>query len=70
MTEKTSALEILARQGFKLVFSFKGFEVHGKGDKRVLYDVEKRDVLPYNKEDDLCEYINKWKKIKEEYNET
>lgn len=57
MTTKTSALEILARQGFKLIFSFKGFEFYGKGDEGALYDVEKRDILPYNEGDDICEYI-------------
>jgi len=63
MTTKTSALERKLK-GFELIFSFKGFQVWGKGDKRALYDVEKRDVIPYNKDDDICEYINYWAKIK------
>ena len=65
MTTKTSALEILARQGFKLIFSFKGFEFYRKGDERALYDVEKRDIIPYNINDNICEYINKWREIKQ-----
>lgn len=63
MTIKTSALERKLK-GFKLIFSFKGFEFYGKGDKRALYDVEKRDVIPYNKGDDICKHINKWSEIK------
>jgi len=66
MTTKTSALEReLIGQGLELIAEFKGFQIWQKDDKRALYDVEERKVsLRYTKDDDICEYINMWSKIK------
>ena len=67
MTTKTSALEReLIGNGLELIGSFKGFQIWAKGDRRALYDIEKREVsLTYTEKDDICEYINKWEKIKQ-----
>lgn len=65
MTQKTSALERkLIGQGLELIGGFKGFQIWAKGDRRALYDIEKREALPYHKDDDICKYINMWSKIK------
>jgi hypothetical protein len=64
MTEKTSALEKLTSQGFKRSFNFNGFQIWAKNDDRVLYDEKNRDIIFYNKNEDLAEYINKFAEIK------
>ena len=66
MTTKTSALEReLIGNGLELIGSFKGFQIWAKGDRRALYDVNERKVfMTYTENDDICEYINKWEKIK------
>lgn len=71
MPTKTSALEReLIGQGLELIGSFKGFQIWQKDDKRILYDVENREVcLRYSKDDNICEYINKWSEIKQGENE-
>ncbi len=67
MTEKTSALEKLTNEGLELVGEFKGFQIWAKGDSRALYDLNKREViLRYSENDDICEYINQWARIKKE----
>lgn len=64
MTIKTSALEHELKE-LELVGSFKGLQIWSKGNRRALYDVEKREVcLRYDENDDVCEYINKRSEIK------
>ncbi len=67
MTEKTSALEKLTNEGLELVGEFKGFQIWAKGHRRALYDIKERRVfMTYNEDDDICEYINEWSRIKKE----
>lgn len=69
MTIKTSALEHELKE-LELIGSFKGFQIWAKGDRRALYDIEKREVsLTYTENDDICQYINEWEKIKNKENE-
>lgn len=61
-----SALEMeLIRNGFKLSFRINQLSIYAKGEERMLYDTEKRDLIIYNKNEDLYEYINKWRNLNE-----